>query len=292
MIPALKLFLSAVFVLTFFASQLAVSFAQSSAQSSVQSLTKSRLLRISEDVVSSESALDDEAKELLAAGKPGFLIESARSEVLSLLSESNACTDWFLSAEPAAAEKFRSLRFVLDRAGAAEIVKLEGDGAVSGYYHPYVASTRQNVGPGSTITLNRNGAFFRSSALVRDAEHPADRISAASYKLLTVGRYTGGSPEAQLLTVLHEFGHIVDLLPVDADVPSAPFISIQNTETVLDHCRSQIEPHAKHLRRSRNSYKRIPTVLVYAANVSSPKFQALAQKRSFRGELSPRNDGW
>lgn len=283
MVPELKLFIALVLVCVCFISQSALGFAQSS--------SKSQSLRVS-DAGSLEPPLDDEARELLAAGKTGFLIESVRSEVLSLLSESNSCTDWFLSVEPAAREKFRSLRFVLDRQGDAEIVRRDGEGGLSGYYHPYVAATRQNVGPGSTITLNANGAFFLASALVRDDSHNVDRLSAASYRLLSVGTYTGGSPEAQLLTLLHEFGHIVDLLPVDADVPSAAFISIQNTETVLHHCRSQIHLHAKHLHKSQTSFKVLPISLAFASDTLLPKPQALRQKKSFRGEPSYRNDGW
>lgn len=284
MVPELKLFIAAFLACVCFVSQSAASFAQSAA--------KSQLLRTSDAGDSSESPLDDEAKELLAGGKPGFLIESVRSEVLSLLSESNSCTGWFLSADASAREKFRSLHFVLDREGKAEIVRLDGQDGLSAYYHPYVASTRQNVAPGSTITVNANGAFFRSNALVRDGGHAADRLSASSYRPLSVGIYAGGSPEAQLLTVLHEFGHIVDLLPVDAEVPSAPFISIQNTETVLRHCRSQVQLHAKRLHKSQTSFKILPISLAFTPTTTSPKLQALTRKRSFRGELSYRYDGW
>ncbi len=284
MVPALKSFTTTVFVLLFFASQLSFGFAQSS--------SRSRLTVVSDTAGYSDPALDDEARELLAEGKPGVLIESVRSEVLVLLSESGSCTDWFLSAEPSSLQKFRSLRFVLDRAGEAEIVKLDGAGAVSGYFHPYVAATRQNVGPGSTVTVNANGAFFRASALVRDTAHPAERISASAYRALNVGNYAGGSPEAQLLTVLHEFGHIVDLLPVDAEVPSAPFISIRNTETVLHHCRSQIQLHAKHLHKLQTFPHAPPITAVYASNASFQKPQPFAQKRAFHGEPSYRYDGW
>ena len=284
MVPVLKSFITAVVVLILFASPPAVCFAHSSA--------KHQLHRISEAVDSSQPALDDEARELLASGKPGFLIETVRFEVLSLLSESNSCSAWFLSAEPSAREKFRSLHFALDLRGAGEIVKVEGGGAASGFYHPYVASTRQNVGAGSTITVNANGAFFRTSALVREPDHPADRISASSYRSLSVGNYGGSSPEAQLLTVLHEFGHIVDLLPVDAGVPSAPFISIRNTETVLHHCRSGIQAHSKHLRLIQNSAWTLPIGVAYSMNSASPNLAVATQRRSFRGEPSYRNDGW
>ena len=282
MVPGLKFFITFVSsVLVFLTWLPVVSFAQSSG--------KQRLVGVSDAADSSEPALDEEARELLTAGRPGFLIESVRSEVLSILSESSSCSAWYLSADPSAREKFRSLHFALDLAGAGEIVKVEGTAAPSGYYHPYVASTRQDVGPGSTITVNANGAFFRTSAFVRDSSRPADRISAASYRLLSVGNYSGGSPEAQLLTILHEFGHIVDLLPVDAEVPLAPFVSIRNTEIVLHHCDSQIRAHAKHLRWSENSARTLPLSFVSTRNSSAPQLQAAV--RSFH-EIPYRKDGW
>jgi hypothetical protein len=279
MVPVLKLF-AVVFLVLFVFPQPVLTSAQS---------RKIRIVNASESISSPDSTLDDETRTLLAAGKDGFLIESVREEVLSLLSESNSCTSWFISADTAARAKFHSLHFELDTAGAAEILRI--DGPSSGYYHPYVASTRQDVGPGSTITLNANGAFFRTSAFVRDPHHPSDRISASAYRLLSVGNYSGASPEAQLLTLLHEFGHIVDLLPIDAGMPTAPFISIQNTETVLHYCRSQIQAHAKHLRLAENSARTLPLSFAKVALEPTPTLQAFAQKRSFR-ELGYRNDGW
>jgi len=204
------------------------------------------------------SALDDTAEALLAHGKPGLVVQQVRSEVLALLSETNSCSDWFLSAEPEAKEKFRSLHFEIDRAGPGEILKVDEPQSQTGYYHPYIARTRQAVGPGSTITLNANGAFFKAGALVRDPARPAERNSYVTFKALSVGNYTGGTPEARLLTVLHEFGHIVDLLPVDADVPSAPFVSVKNTQLVLQHCDSQIHTHAKRLRQRPSLDKLLP----------------------------------
>ena len=283
MVPVLKSFAVVLLALFFLFPR--------SALTSAQSGNKARLVNASEAITRQDQTLDDEARSLLSAGKEGFLIENVRSEILSLLFESNSCTDWFLSADTSAREKFRSLHFELDLAGASEILKVDGSSAQSGYYHPYVASTRQDVGPGSTITLNANGAFFRTSAFVRDPNHPSDRISPSAYRLLSVGNYSGASPEAQLLTVLHEFGHIVDLLPVDAGMPSAPFVSIQNTETVLHHCRSQIQAHAKHLHLMENSARTLPLSFAKAVLDPLPNLQAFAQKRSFR-ELAYRKDGW
>ncbi|GAC1630380.1 MAG: hypothetical protein NVS9B14_00920 [Candidatus Acidiferrum sp.] len=282
MVPALKLFLAA--ISTF--ALLVLLPENSSAQSVAKTLFDRTI-----DPPASEQALDDEARELLARGKPGSLIQAVRSEVLSLLSETNSCTDWFLSAEPSAREKFRSLHFELDLAGQAEILKLEGAQLPAGYYHPYVASTQQDVGPGSTITLNANGAFFRASAFVNDPDRPMDRISASSFRPIGVGRYIGGTGEARLLTFLHEFGHIVNLLPIDAGVPSAPFVSVENTKTVLRHCRSQIQAHAKHLHLAENAGKSVPVRFTEPAIHFASNLAGSRQKMSFYN-LPPRTSDW
>lgn len=242
MVPVLKMFAPLLAAFAVLAFRPAVTYAQST--------PKANLKFIAQKADVDDATLDGVAKELLARGKTGLAVQQVRSEVLALLSETNSCSDWFLSAEPAAQEKFRSLHFDIDPAGSSEILKIEGAQARTDYYHPYVARTRQAVGLGSTITLNANGAFFKASAYVRDLSHPGERNSFVTFRALLVGNYSGGSPEARLLTVLHEFGHIVDLLPVDFGEPSAAFLSVQNTAVVLHHCNSQIHDHAKHLRLS------------------------------------------
>lgn len=262
MVPVLKMFLALLAAFAILAFHPAAADAQSTPRANLKFIAQGS------DV--DGATLDDVARELLALGKTGLAVQQVRSEVLVLLSETNSCSDWFLSAEPAALEKFRSLHFDIDPAGSSEILKIEGAQARTDYYHPYVARTRQAVGSGSTITLNANGAFFKASAFVRDASHPTERNSYVTFRNLSVGNYSGGSPEARLLTVLHEFGHIVDLLPVDSGTPSAAFISVQNTEIVMRHCNSQIHNHAKHVRFGENPGK-----------VLSPNFADRATRQTF-----------
>jgi hypothetical protein len=174
----------------------------------------------------------------------GHIIEEARREVISILSENNSCSAWFQQSEPQAAAKFRSLRFTVDTSGTADILKVETSPHIADVYQPYVASTGQNVGWGSSITLNANGAFFRDSARVRVVRSLREQGYFQSSKSLSVGGFPGATVSARMLTLLHEFAHILNLLPIDAGVPAAVQISVQNTQTVIRHCDSQIRSHA------------------------------------------------
>ena len=201
----------------------------------------------------SDALVDPVEKELLGLGHFGEGIQNVRAEILGLLSEESSCSAWFRAAEPEAAAKFRSLRYAVDLAGPGEILKIQdgADGAVA--MQPYVARTGQNVGQGSTITLNAHGAFFQELARVHTRNSPNDFTLDNKYRSLVVGNFSGGTPAARLLTLLHEFGHIIDILPIDAGVPAGPMLSVRNTETVLSHCGSQIRAHAKNIHKSRGS---------------------------------------
>jgi len=198
-----------------------------------------RLERSLQPAIATPSSI--QLKRIAGLGHFGEGIQNVRAEILGLLSEESACSAWFRAAEPEAAAKFRSLRYAVDSAGPGEILKIQdgADGAVA--MQPYVARTGQNVGQGSTITLNAHGAFFQELARVRTRNSPNDFTLDNKYRSLVVGNFPGGSPAARLLTLLHEFGHIIDILPIDAGVPAGPMLSVRNTETVLGHCGSKSE---------------------------------------------------
>ena len=193
----------------------------------------------------SRESFDPTRDALLALGSDGEAIEQARAEVLTMLSQSGSCSAWFQAAEPEVVEKFRSLQFAVDPTGAGEILKLAVWRDDGGYYQPYVARTGQNVGWGSTITLNGNGAFFKKMAPVRIVTSLNDKGYPSADRPLLVGSYSGATLPARILVMLHELGHIVNLLPIDSGVPSGPSISVQNTDTVLHHCAAQIRSHKK-----------------------------------------------
>jgi hypothetical protein len=200
-----------------------------------------------------DTLADPVEKELLDLGHFGESTQNVRAEMLGLLSEESSCSAWFRAAEPEAAAKFRSLRYVVDSADPGEILKIQESPGSVVTIQPYVARTGQDVGPGSTITLNAHGAFFQELARVRTRHSANDVTFENRYRPLVVGNFPGGSPAARLLTLLHEFGHVIDILPIDAGVPDGPMLSVRNTETVLRHCGSQIRAHAKNIHKSRGS---------------------------------------
>ena len=178
--------------------------------------------------------------ELWSMGKHGREILATRNDVLSVLEGHTGCSAWYLSKEPDAVAMFRSLHLALDTHGPGLIRKIvSAEGLL--YIQPYVARAQQSVGPGSIITVNAHGAFFeeaRGVVAVRDEGGPAMYETA---RLIRVGNYRGGTEEARVLTLLHEFGHVIDLLPLDAGVPDGPEISMHNTDLVLAHCKAQVE---------------------------------------------------
>jgi hypothetical protein len=178
--------------------------------------------------------------ELHQLGAAGYAIAVARQNILAILRENNSCSAWYAQAEPDPAQKFASLRFQTDPDGEASSIG-EYDYSSVKYREPYVARAQQDVGAGSTITLNSNGAFFVSRAPIRLRLSGGGPLIPQSHKQLHVGSYDGGSLNAQVTTLLHEYGHIVGLLPVDKGEAGSALLSSQNTETVLDHCRRQIE---------------------------------------------------
>lgn len=182
--------------------------------------------------------------ELRNLQEPGLRIVLARRQVLAILRENTSCSAWFAQAEPLPFTKLASLHFRLDGDGEFAVL---GDHTSSGvfYREPYVARTQQNVGAGSTITLNVHGAFFVSRAPARAILGGSVVLVPQMDRLLHVGNYAGGSLNAQVTTLLHEFAHVVDLLPVDMGEADSAFLSTQNTEVVLQHCRKQIEASAE-----------------------------------------------
>ena len=182
---------------------------------------------------------------LASLGEYGRTIDDARNEVLAIFETDNSCSGWYLRESPDARAVFRSLYFVVDSHGSNDIVKAQGGLGGWVFVHPYVARVGQSVSPGSEITLNANGAFFQRRAPVRLLAI-ADSIGfKQTQRVLVVGPYDGGTIRAQVLTLLHEFGHVMNLLPVDAAVPNGPEISTRNTREVLLHCKPEIDASGK-----------------------------------------------
>lgn len=190
--------------------------------------------------------LDPVDIELKSMGQSGRVIQHARQVVLGIFETESSCSAWFKQTEADPATKFRSLQYVVDGQGPGFILKLQDTAKEWFYQQPYVASSFENAGANSVITINAKGAFFQQTAGVRVVPRDGGLGGLHISMLQHVDIYTGGTSEAQIVTLLHEFGHIVGLLPVDFGTPEGPQLSTENTQRVLGHCRTEVEAGAKH----------------------------------------------
>jgi len=185
-------------------------------------------------------------EELKTMGEQGLVIERAREEVLEILESQNRCAGWFQQAEPDAARKFRSLRYTIDESGPQYTLKLQNAAGVWLYQQPYVASSIEDAGAGSTITINGQGAFFQLRSGVRMVPKDGGPGGLSASQLLHLDLYLGGTLDAQVTALLHEFSHVVGLLPADGGSVFGSELSTQNTQIVLRHCRAEVEAAGKH----------------------------------------------
>jgi len=177
--------------------------------------------------------------DLAAMGKPGKKIMRARDRVLEILQTENACSEWMRKTDANAAATFRTLDYAVDRHGEEGVHAWRDAGSQYTYRDPYVARVGQDTGAYATVTLNMEGAFFQPQAqmLVVSKEGGAARISGTRF--LNIGPYLGDSLNAQTLALLHEFGHVINLLPSDFNNEGGK--SMQNTAEVLRYCRAEID---------------------------------------------------
>jgi len=181
--------------------------------------------------------------ELSVLGSAGFVVAGARQQVLQILGEPSSCSAWYAQAEEVPQRKFASLHYRIEDGNDTAVGEPSPIGLA--YREPYVARAQESVGAGSVITLNAHGAFFRSRAPFKARLHDGAPRFDRSTVLLHVANYSGGSLNAQVSTLLHEYAHIVGLLPVDFGEANSGSVSTQNTLTVLQHCRKQVEASSK-----------------------------------------------
>src|SRR6266403_2908970 len=190
----------------------------------------------------------EEAKELAetnleAMGKDGQKILRARERVLEILQTENACSAWFRGKDSNPDATFRTLSFTVDRKGEDFVLESRNPGDMTIFRNPYVARVFQGDGSYATITINLRGAFFSPMARVVEVQKEGGPWSLRGTRVLGVGPYAGDSMRAQILALLHEFGHLVDLLPTDEGDQDGK--SVQNTSEVLRFCRAEVEAKAK-----------------------------------------------
>jgi hypothetical protein len=172
-------------------------------------------------------------------GKAGQTILRARERVLEILETENGCSDWFRSKDPSPAATFRTLSFALDGKGEEYVQESRDLGPLEVFRSPYVARVYQGDGSYATVTLNRRGAFFFGLSRVMEVPKEGGPGNYQGFRLLYVGPYAGNTLHAQVATLLHEFGHLVDLLPSDEGDQDGR--SLRNTYEVLRHCRAEVE---------------------------------------------------
>ena len=190
------------------------------------------------------SASRDIVRDVLnTMGKQGQSILRARDKVLEILQTGNACSDWYRAKDPNPAATFRTLNFALDRDSDIYVRAMPEPGGIQLIRNPYVAKVVQGDGPDATVTINVNGAFFFSMGTLVDDRFEGGPVNVRGPRPINVGPYTGGSFRAQVLALLHEFGHVIDLLPTDRDDFEGK--SRQNTAEVLHTCRAQVESKEK-----------------------------------------------
>jgi hypothetical protein len=191
------------------------------------------------------SALEDPpGVRLLALGKPGSTIARARAMVLGILQSENACSAWYREKDPDPAGTFQTLEFDVDTRGPSYIVESDFNPSLGLYWHPYVAMSAENAGPGATIKLNANGAFFHSDAAVRRSSREGGPTRAGGIRELKIDSYVGDTLPAQITALLHELGHITGRIPPDPDKTDG--MSGRNTAEVLRNCRAEVESAAQH----------------------------------------------
>jgi hypothetical protein len=189
---------------------------------------------------------DPVLEELKSMGEKGLIIGRAREDVIRILKGHGQCAEWFAKADPDAAEKFRSLRYAINEDGPQLTLKIQNAAGEWLYEQPVVANSIENAGRGSTIAINGRGAFFRLAAGVRIVPKDGGPGGLAVSQTLRIDFYSGGTTGAQVTALLHEFSHVVGLLPADGESFMGAEVSTQNTQIVLRHCRAEVEAAAKH----------------------------------------------
>jgi hypothetical protein len=185
-------------------------------------------------------------EELKDIGLEGTTIARVRRAVLEILEGENKCSAWFRRADRDVSATFRSLNFSVDEDGSGRVTKERDDWGAWVDYGPYIARTTQNAGPGATVTINANGAFFRRKDEISKISWIGGlEIPTGTWKHLHIGPYDGGTLQAQVVAVLHELAHVINAIPDD---DASRIRSQQNTQLVLHYCKSEVSASPNGLR--------------------------------------------
>jgi hypothetical protein len=172
-------------------------------------------------------------------GEEGTNISRAREAVLALLQDNNACSAWLHQSDPQIDTTFSSLAIEVDEQGSNHVIMEPNHSGIALEHGPYIARTMQLGGPGSGITINANGAFFRAKGDVYKLPwQGAVEMDLAQWRHLHIGPFDGGTLPAQVIALLHELAHVVGAIPRDDESQAGREISQKNTELVLQRCKA------------------------------------------------------
>jgi hypothetical protein len=187
-------------------------------------------------------------EELKDIGEEGTTIARVRQATLEILESENNCSAWFRHFDPYVSATFRSLNFSVDEDGPDRVIKERNDRGAWIEHGPYIARTRQSGGPGTTVTINANGAFFRRKDEIYKVNwFGAQERGTGTWRYLHVGPYDGGTLQAQAIAALHELAHVINAIPWDDSSRLGFYRSQDNTELVLRYCRSEVTGSPKRL---------------------------------------------
>jgi hypothetical protein len=186
------------------------------------------------------------ALHLYNTGDEADHLASSRSVVLTILREENACSAWFRDFDPQVVSTFLSLNYYVEKNGPQRVIREKVTGGDWIEHGPYVARTIQASGPGATVTINGNGAFFRDRGDIHRLEWPAGMaIETGDRRVIHVGPYQGGTLRAQVITLLHELAHVVDAIPEDDSSRFGPARSQKNTDIIVQQCKRSVDSLAR-----------------------------------------------
>jgi len=136
--------------------------------------------------------------ELAAMGRHGASIIRARDDVLAILQTENGCSAWFEEESADTADVFRSLPYELVEGENATTVHMSQGFTAERWKNPWAAMAFEDGGKNSTIQLNTNGAFFKSTSPVNQVGPPRWLEPSFSLRVLRVGWFSGDTVQAQI----------------------------------------------------------------------------------------------
>lgn len=182
-----------------------------------------------------------------APGRETDMVREAVLDVLDLLREEegkNALADFLgAKAAPVLVDLWRQRRILPATFGGTLSKALAGAGIsahAESLVMPVAAAVYYGV-HGPYIKLNLEGAFFKDSVLVWRSTNPEVPYGPRPIAAMHIGAlYRSGSREARVVILLHELGHILDVLEKDSSSPEGRIISEKNTLTIISRCKVQL----------------------------------------------------